>query len=164
MQSAPAGSDTRLRIVSAETAEQLDVIRALFREYQAHIAVDLCFQSFEEELAALPGKYAAPAGRLLLAYWGKEVAGCVALRSLGEGVCEMKRLFVRPQFHGKQIGWALAQRIVQEGKAGGYARMRLDTLPIMGKAQALYETLGFRDIAPYCANPVPGVRYMEKIL
>ena len=155
---------TTLSIVPASTAEQIETIRTLFREYQSHIAVDLCFQSFEQELAALPGAYAPPSGRLLLALWDGQVAGCVALRSLSEGACEMKRLFVRPQFHGMQIGWALAQRIVHEAKEAGYKRMRLDTLPVMQKAQALYETLGFRDIAPYCANPVAGVRYMEKVL
>lgn len=164
MHVAPASSEEKLQIIPAASPEQMERIRSLFREYQAHIAVDLCFQSFEEELAGLPGKYAPPAGRLLLAYWEGELAGCVAMRPLEEAICEMKRLFVRPQFHGKQIGWALAQRIVQEGKEAGYGQMRLDTLPIMGKAQGLYETLGFRDIAPYCANPVPGVRYMELVL
>lgn len=153
-----------LRIVPAMNAAQLDTVRTLFREYQAYLGVDLCFQSFEQELAGLPGDYAPPVGRLLLAHWGDEIAGCVALRNLGEGACEMKRLFVRPAFHGKKIGWELAQRIVREAQAAGYQRMRLDTLPSMQKAQALYETLGFRDITPYRANPIVGARYMEKIL
>jgi len=153
-----------LQIAPTADPARMDDVRALFREYQAYLGVDLCFQSFEQELASLPGHYAPPAGRLLLAYWGGELAGCVALRSLSPGVCEMKRLFVRPAFHGKKIGWELAQALVREAQAAGYQRIRLDTLPSMHKAQALYETLGFLDIPPYCANPIAGARYMEKIL
>lgn len=153
-----------LEIVPAATAEQIEVARALFREYQAHLGVDLCFQSFEEELAALPGAYAPPQGRLLLALWENQPAGCIALRGLGDGICEMKRLFVRPAFHGKRIGWELAQSILREAREAGYRRIRLDTLPQMHKAQALYEALGFRDIAPYRVNPVAGTRYMELTL
>ena len=160
----PAAGRGALAIAPAQGTTDIETVRALFREYQAHLGVDLCFQSFEQELAALPGDYAPPAGRLLLARWDGAVAGCIAMRSLGEGNCEMKRLFVRPAFHGKRIGWELAQRIVAEARDAGYQRMRLDTLPQMQKAQQLYEALGFRDIAPYRANPISGARYMEKAL
>lgn len=160
----PAAGRVALAIAPAQGTADIETVRALFREYQAQLGVDLCFQSFEQELAALPGDYAPPAGRLLLARWNGAVAGCIALRSLGEGNCEMKRLFVRPAFHGKRIGWELAHRIVAEARDAGYQRMRLDTLPQMQKAQQLYEALGFRDIAPYRANPIAGARYMEKAL
>lgn len=160
----PAAGRVALAITPAQGTADIETVRALFREYQAQLGVDLCFQSFEQELAALPGDYAPPAGRLLLARWNGAVAGCIALRSLGEGNCEMKRLFVRPAFHGKRIGWELVQRIVAEARDARYQRMRLDTLPQMQKAQQLYEALGFRDIAPYRANPIAGARYMEKAL
>jgi ribosomal protein S18 acetylase RimI-like enzyme len=160
----PLAALPALEIVPAGSAAQVQSARALFREYQAYLGVDLCFQSFEQELAALPGEYAPPGGRLLLALWGGEVAGCIALRDLGQGVCEMKRLFVRPAFHGKGIGWALARRIVEEARQAGYRHMRLDTLPQMQKAQALYETLGFHDIPAYRPNPNAGTRYMELVL
>jgi ribosomal protein S18 acetylase RimI-like enzyme len=160
----PLAALPALEIVPAGSAAQVQSARALFREYQAYLGVDLCFQSFEQELAALPGEYAPPGGRLLLALWGGEVAGCIALRDLGQGVCEMKRLFVRPAFHGKGIGWTLARRIVEEARQAGYRHMRLDTLPQMQKAQALYETLGFHDIPAYRPNPNAGTRYMELVL
>lgn len=160
----PTPKAAALRIEQASTPVQIESTRALFREYQAFLGVDLCFQSFDAELAGLPGDYAPPSGRLLLAYWEGNLSGCVGLRRLEDGVCEMKRLFVRPAFHGKAIGWELAQAIVREAQAAGYQRMRLDTLPSMQKAQAMYGTLGFRDIAPYCANPIAGARYLEKLL
>ena len=153
-----------LEILPAITEDQIENVRVLFREYQAFLGVDLSFQGFEQEVAALPGAYAQPSGRLLLARWEGNVAGCIALREMGEGICEMKRLFVRPAFHGKRIGWELARRIIREAKEAGYRHMRLDTLPQMHKAQALYHALGFRDIAPYCANPIAGTRYMELTL
>lgn len=146
--------------------DEMDAVRALFREYESWLAFDLCFQSFEAELAALPGRYAPPSGRLLLAEVGGEVAGVIALRAFDEdGVCEMKRLWVRPVFQGHGVGRALAERLVAEARAIGYRAMRLDTLPDrMKSANALYDSLGFRDIPAYYANPLPGVRYMELAL
>lgn len=144
------------------TAADLDDVRALFREYEAWLAHDLCFQGFEQELASLPGKYAPPQGRLLLAELGGRLAGVIALREFEPGVCEMKRLFVRDFARGHRVGRALAERLVAEAKAAGYRAMRLDTLPEqMAPANTLYESLGFRDTSAYYANPLPGVRYME---
>ena len=143
-------------------AADLDDVRALFREYEAWLQADLCFQGFEEELATLPGKYVPPRGRLLLAELDGRLAGVIALREFGPGVCEMKRLFVREFARGHRVGRALAERVVAEAKGAGYRAMRLDTMPDrMGPANALYEALGFRDIPAYYANPIPDVRYME---
>ena len=149
-------------ISQAESAEQVEQARALFLEYAASLGFSLCFQSFDKELAGLPGDYAPPGGRLLLAEHAGKVAGCVALHQIGDGVCEMKRLYVRPEFRGKALGRALAERVLAEARALGYARMRLDT--IVGKmdaAIALYRALGFREVAPYRENPVAGAIYME---
>jgi GNAT superfamily N-acetyltransferase len=149
-------------IIQAESADQVEQARELFREYEAWIEADLCFQSFEQELAGLPGKYAPPDGRLLLAFHDGQLAGCVALRKIGEGTCEMKRLFVRPDFHGKRLGRQLIDSVLREARVIGYERMRLDTLPPqMNKAIALYRALGFKEIAPYYNNPVPGALFME---
>jgi GNAT superfamily N-acetyltransferase len=137
----------------------------LFREYERFLKVDLCFQGFAEELATLPGRYAPPQGRLLLAQVGEQAAGCVALRPLQEaGVCEMKRLFVRPAYRGQGLGYRLATQIIHEATALDYAVMRLDTLDTLERAMQLYETLGFRRCAPYYANPLPGVMYWERAL
>jgi len=144
-------------IVAADVA----TARELFVEYQSGLGVDLCFQGFDREIATLPGDYAPPAGRLLLARVGEDAAGCVALRPFAPGVCEMKRLYVRPAFRGHQVGRLRAERIGAEARAIGYARMRLDTLPVMGRAIALYGSLGFRAIAPYRPNPVPGALFFE---
>jgi ribosomal protein S18 acetylase RimI-like enzyme len=151
-----------MNIIQAETSEHIDQARGLFREYEAWLGLDLCFQNFEKELAELPGAYAPPTGRLLLAYEDDELAGCVALRKLSDGVCEMKRLFLRPEFQGKGLGRQLAQPIIEEAQRAGYKTMRLDTLAAqMGKAIGLYRSLGFKEIEPYYPNPVVGALFME---
>jgi len=142
------------------SAESIAEARQLFVEYQATLGVDLGFQDFESELAGLPGKYAAPQGRLLLARVEHAVAGCVALRRLSGDACEMKRLFVRPAFRAHGVGRILAERIIAEARSIGYRRMCLDTLPSMGRAQQLYEALGFREIEPYRYNPIAGTKYL----
>jgi ribosomal protein S18 acetylase RimI-like enzyme len=156
--------ETELRIVQADTAEMVEAARALFLEYAASLGVDLCFQNFDRELAALPGDYAPPGGRLLLAYSGEEIAGCVALRRLDDTTCELKRLYVRPGFRGKKIGHALVLAVITAAREIGYHRMRLDTLPSMTEAQSLYAALGFREIAAYRHNPVTGSRFLELAL
>jgi len=153
-----------MNLIQAQAVSDLDAARALFREYQRFLGVDLCFQGFEEELATLPGRYAPPKGRLLLALDGPRAAGCVALRPLDERSCEMKRLFVRPAYRGRGLGRALATRIVNEASALGYAAMRLDTLEGLEGAMHLYTSMGFQRRAPYYANPLPGVVYWERAL
>ena len=150
-------------MISIEQATSLNSIvqaRMLFEEYQAALGVDLSFQDFENELAKLPGQYAAPGGRLLLAHADDAVAGCVALRPLNDGACEMKRLYVRPAFRAHGIGRMLADRVIAEARTIGYRRMCLDTLPSMGRAQQLYEVLGFQEIEPYRHNPIVGTKYL----
>jgi GNAT superfamily N-acetyltransferase len=139
------------------TLADLEEIRAMLREYQAWLEVDLCFQNFEQELADLPGDYRPPRGRLLIA----PVAGCVALRPIGDEICEMKRLYVRPEHRGSGIGRRLILAIIEEAKAIGYRKMRLDTMPKMAGAQRLYAALGFVEIEPYRYNPEPGARFLE---
>lgn len=149
-------------ISQAESPEQIEQARKLFLEYAESLGFSLCFQSFDKEVAGLPGDYAPPDGRLLLAEHQGKIAGCVALHKLSDGVCEMKRLYVRPEFRGKALGRALAERVIAEARDLGYTRMRLDT--IVGKmdsAIALYRELGFREILPYRENPIPGAIYME---
>jgi len=150
--------EREFEIAQAETAQEIAAARELFEEYQRWTGVDLCFQGFAAELAALPGDYAPPRGRLLLARRDGEVAGCVALRDAGGGSGEMKRLYVRPQFQGAGLGRRLVEELLAAARAIGYRRLLLDTLPMMATAQALYERLGFRDIPPFRANPVPGAR------
>ena len=151
-----------MNVIQAVAAEEVARARELFREYSAWLQIDLCFQNFEKELAQLPGEYAPPEGRLLLAYDDDDLAGCVALRKIGEQLCEMKRLFVRDRFRGKGIGRFLIETIIRNAKEIGYGRMRLDTLPPkMNDAIALYRSIGFQAIAPYYDNPVAGAIFME---
>ncbi len=146
----------------AETPAQIAQARELFLEYAQSLGFSLCFQNFDQELASLPGGYAPPEGRLLLAEYEGQVAGCVALHRLEPGVCEMKRLYLRPQLRGKGLGRALADHIIAEARQIGYQRMRLDTVePVMKDAVAMYRRLGFREIDPYCTNPIAGALYME---
>ena len=146
-----------MRILPAITDTDLAEVRALFTEYAAELQVDLCFQRFQEELAALPGPYAPPKGRLFLAREEGTAAGCGAFRPLGDGICEMKRLYVRPRFRGRGIGRALATILLREARRAGYGGMRLDTLESLGPALGLYASLGFHRVAPYYANPLPRV-------
>ncbi|MGA2743533.1 MAG: GNAT family N-acetyltransferase [Candidatus Sulfotelmatobacter sp.] len=146
----------------AESPVQLAQARELFLEYARSLGFSLCFQNFDRELANLPGGYAPPEGRLLLAEYEGELAGCAALHPLELDICEMKRLYLRPQFRGKGLGRALADHIIAEARRIGYQRMRLDTVePVMKDAVAMYRKLGFKEIAPYCPNPMSGVIYME---
>jgi putative acetyltransferase len=148
--------------VWARSSEQVERARKLFREYEAWLGISLCFQNFEKELANLPGEYVPPDGGLLLAIRDQKVAGCIALRKIGDGTCEMKRLFVRSEFRGEGIGRGLVDTIIRAAKEIGYQRMRLDTLPPkMNDAIALYRALGFKEIEPYYPNPVPGAKFME---
>ena len=152
-------------MIQAESPEHIAAAATLFREYETWWGMSLCFQDFESEVATLPGKYASPAGRLLLAYADDELAGCIALRPIDDGVCEMKRLFVRDSFRGRQIGIALIERLIADAREIGYQKMRLDTYPArMGKAVKLYESHGFVEIEPYYHNPDEGVLFMELAL
>jgi putative acetyltransferase len=152
---------TMIELVRVDTPEKIEKTRKIFRQYARFVDFDLSFQGFAEELASLPGDYSSPAGGLLLAQEGNETAGCVALRKIGDGICEMKRLFVSPQHRGSGIGRILADAIIKEAQKLGYKRMRLDTVPPMTSAIGLYRSLGFEEIPPYCHNPVPGAKFFE---
>ena len=150
-----------LTIIQAETNSDIEQARQLFIEYAAALKVNLDFQNFDEELNNLPGDYAPPQGALLLAMDAEKAAGCVALRKLEEGICEMKRLYVRPEYRGARLGKVLAEAIIAEAKKRNYLAMRLDTLPSMKPAQVLYAALGFKEIPPYRFNPIEGTAFME---
>lgn len=151
-----------LKFLHAESPQQIAQARELFLEYAQSLGFSLCFQNFDKELAGLPGDYAPPRGRLLLAEFEGQLAGCAALHPLQSEICEMKRLYLRPHFRGKGLGRVLTERIIVEAREIGYKRMRLDTVePVMKDAVAMYRRLGFREIAPYCTNPVEGAMYME---
>ncbi len=155
----------RLIFAQANSAPQIAQARDLFLEYAKSLGFSLCFQNFDKELADLPGDYAPPAGRLLLAEFDAQLAGCVALHRLDDAVCEMKRLYLRPQFRGLGLGRGLAEKIIAEARHIGYQRMRLDTVePVMKDAVAMYRRIGFHEIAPYCNNPIAGALYMELTL
>jgi putative acetyltransferase len=147
-------------IREAESGTDIAQVRELFLEYQSALGVDLCFQGFAEELASLPGNYARPAGRLLLASDGPAVLGVVALRPMLSADCEMKRLYVRSAGRGAGLGRLLTEALIKEARLAGYRRLLLDTLPTMSEAQALYRSMGFVEIAAYCHNPIAGTRYM----
>jgi putative acetyltransferase len=154
-----------LAFKQAKTPAHISQARELFLEYAQSLGFSLCFQNFDKELATLPGDYAPPDGRLLLAEYKGQLAACVALHKLEDDICEMKRLYLRPQFRGKGLGRALADRIITEARQIGYRRMRLDTVePVMKDAVAMYRRLGFQEIAPYCENPIAGALYMELLL
>lgn len=149
-----------IRISLAEFPRDLPAARKLLLEYAGSLGFDLCFQDFDAELAELPGKFAPPAGRLLLARPNRATVGCVALRPIDDAVCEVKRLYVRPSARGTQLGRRLAERICAEARAAGYRRICLDTLPGMAAAVRLYTAMGFRPIEPYVFNPLPGAMFL----
>ena len=148
-----------LRLVEVAGGEDLEHARGLFVEYARSLPFHLSWQNFDEEVATLPGRYAPPSGRLLLAKNGDAFVGCVAMRQIGDGICEMKRLFVQPALRGKGIGKALAQAIIEEARRIGYKHMRLDT--VFEPALSLYRSLGFKEIPPYQHVPIEGVIFME---
>lgn len=155
----------RIELVHADGDEHLTLARAILREYAEQLGVDLCFQGFDDELAALPGEYAPPAGALLLAFVDDELAGCGALRALLDvdyaNACEMKRLYVRRAFRGFGIGRLLAQALMDHATGAGYSVMLLDTLDDMEAARGLYTSLGFEEVPPYYYNPLPGAHYLK---
>ena len=154
-----------LEMLQPTSKSEIDEARSIFREYEQWLGMSLCFQSFEEELADLPGKYSPPEGRLYLARIDAETVGCIGLRKIGDGVCEMKRLYLRESARGRGVGVALIEKIISDAKEIGYEKMRLDTYPPkMGKAVGLYESHGFYKIPAYYHNPHDGVLFMEKKL
>lgn len=150
-----------LEILKAQSSEDIEQVRTLFGEYAGTLDFDLDFQDFEEELANLPGDYVRPTGCLLLALYKGKPAGCVGLRKLSEGVCEMKRLYVKERFRGLGIGRALTKAIIEQARRIGYNYMRLDTVPAMEAARALYVSVGFKQTSPYRYNPIEGAVFME---
>lgn len=154
-----------MKLKQVESDEEVQQARQLFEEYAAWLGFNLCFQNFDKELAELPGDYAPPNGCLLLAVENDQVAGCVALRKIGEGIAEMKRLYVRPEFRGKGLGRTMTETIIESARDLGYQRLRLDTLPgKMDQAIAMYRSLGFKDIERYYNNPYEAAAFMELML
>lgn len=150
-----------ISISEAQTAKHFDQARTLFREYEIWLGVDLCFQGFEQELAGLPGKYAAPQGCILLANEDATAIGCVAVRPINDNVCEMKRLYVQPEFRNRGLGNKLVRLIIDKAREVGFERMRLDTLNTLEEAMHLYEKYGFKEIEPYYNNPLSNTIYWE---
>ena len=150
-----------IQIIQATGGDQLAIARDLFKNYAASLDFDLDFQDFEKELSDLPGDYTPPQGQILIARLKGEAAGCVALRKFDQSCCEMKRLYVKPEFQDLGVGRALAEAIIVQAREAGYAAMRLDTVPSMGTARTLYKKLGFKEIPPYRFNPVEGTAYLE---
>ncbi len=150
----------KVEILRARSAGDYVVGKSLIEEYQASLGVDLCFQNFSQEIANLPGIYGPPRGCLLIARMNEKLAGCVAVRGLDDGDCEIKRLYVRPEYRREGVGRRLVEKAIRFARALGYARMLLDTLPAMTEAQSLYQSLGFAEIDGYYINPVEGVRYL----
>jgi putative acetyltransferase len=150
--------------VAARIPEDLPTVRALFQAYADSLGFDLDFQGFRQEIAHLPGEYAKPSGAILVAHSGEHFSGCIALRKLTEEMCEMKRLYVQPRYRAEGLGRRLAEAIIAEARHSRYRFMRLDTVPTMAAAISLYESLGFRRIAPYRYNPVAGALFMELAL
>ena len=159
------GDPSQIDLIQAALPEHIEQTRSLFLEYGRSLGFSLCFQSFDEELKSLPGAYGPPSGRLLLARYRDHAAGCVALRKLETGICEMKRLYVHPGDRGRGLGRLLVERVIAEARAIGYERMRLDTIAsAMQDAIALYRRIGFREIAPYSAIPIESALWMELLL
>jgi GNAT superfamily N-acetyltransferase len=158
----------RIELIRVAAAPWLEPAREILREYAASLAIDLCFQNFEDELASLPGAYAPPTGQLLLAYVDGALAACGGLRGLEDvdhaNACEMKRLYVRPAFRRFGLGRALAEALLDEARRAGYSAMLLDTLDEMESARELYASLGFEECAPYYFNPIPGAHYLKAVL
>lgn len=150
-----------VQITEVKAKKDIDEVRKLFEEYASSLGISLDFQDFDKELVDLPGDYGPPEGCLLIALWQGQVGGCVALRKFGVGICEMKRLYTKPQFRGLGIGRALSEAVIEKGRRIGYKRMRLDTLPSMKTARSLYASLGFKEIGSYRYNPIEGTVFME---
>ncbi len=150
-----------LKIFETKTEEDIEFFRTLLKEYVDSLGIDLSFQNFEEELVNLPGCYARPEGCILLAEYDRKIAGCVAFKKLSDGICEGKRLYVKPQFRGLEIGRKLMESLIAEARKMGYRHMRGDTLASMKTAQALYASLGFKEIEPYTYNPIEGAIFLE---
>jgi len=154
-----------MQLIQAQSPQEIESARELFAEYASWVEISLCFQNFDQEVAELPGAYAPPSGRLFLAVAGQQIMGCVALRKIGDGTGEMKRLYVRPEFRGRGLGRTLTEKLILEAKQIGYARLRLDTLPgKMDQAIAMYRSFGFQEIPPYYKNPVADATFMELML
>ena len=148
-------------IIKKRSKRDINIVRELFQEYADSLGFSLDFQHFDKELNSLPGYYDPPEGCLLLAYAGNQAVGCVGLRKISKGICEMKRMYVRKKYRSKGIGRKLANKIIKEARRIGYERMRLDTISTMVEAIHLYKSMGFKEIEPYYYNPIEGTKYME---